>query len=455
MAENLYFPPVNVPLVFQEQRRCARHARRMEDWGKLTKQWLENLDNVPRDRLKLLFDAWYESFIADYTSWSTMRRYTDEIRWTYAGTIFAEMSRTYFVLEYPAICAETAEMARVGKECPELRIRWTLGERLADMAGPVLQSGVNWTRPIMMFTQKEIMAALLMLTEKLDQANHACIPDIERAVRVLFLRNSVFFCEESDTSILDAPNFVHNGCMPNRDYYMFSAMYFNAVQRRVFYWEAANKEKIAAIDAASTLRCKRWVEDEVCALDAETFDEVYQKSYDEAFCFPGDAEWFRYRYPRQKAYPGSLVDCFRKEFSAKYDAQYRVSLEAVMAAVGQSSHSGHCAHLFVLNCLDQYLRNHYSLPAWRDGLVLKNEDMEGATAELMRGEAPYLVQLFSRYCVYFEDTFYYSDCIYETLAFWLTCVHRGYKNRVFDISIEPLIRKILYNEQKKSFPTAF
>jgi hypothetical protein len=216
---------------------------------------------------------------------------------------------------------------------------------------------------------------------------------------------------------------------PNRDYMIFCTIYFHALFRRIFYYELL--DKAAAVDG-NAKQIERWVSDEVCkALGAEGFEDCFQKSCEEAYAFPGDSEWFAYRYPNLPKQTGPILGCFRPEYAKKYYTDYRLSKEAVLAAVQQATHAGHCARLFVINAIDQYMKIHYGIP-WKDGLVIANCGMEGSQTKLFRSDAPYLVQVFSRYSVYYKHTIYSSNCLYTTIATWMNILKLRFNSQIFE-----------------------
>jgi len=244
-----------------------------------------------------------------------------------------------------------------------------------------------------------------------------------------------------------------DGLIPNRHYLTFCSIYFHAIQRRIFYFDKVRKEKID-VDKAMVKRVEEWISDVVDSLGNEGFEDCYAKACEEAYNFPGDREWFKYRYPNLPAQTGPILDCFRKKYSERYYMDYRASKESVLGVIDQASHSGHAARIFVLNAIDQYMKTQFSIP-WRDGLVIDNVSLEGSQIKLYRNKAPYLFQVFSRHWVYDRASVYPCDSIYESLAIWMYLLKYRYRSCAFGVSLERLISKIVDNAQKKSFTAVY
>ncbi len=396
---------------------------------------------------------WLEALIADYYYFGTMKTFGN-IRTCPAVQIFVELSRTYFITMYPLVVEETAIVQKHGDYVSGLLIGFKLDE--CEHMG----KDSNWTKPIMMYTQQDIMNALLMLTEKLDQFSKDALSELRHVLNILYTRNSIFLCEESTLDVLNVPNMTtpaktEEFHIPNRDYVTFCSIYFHAIQRRIFYYSKANKSPVPApVDATMIDRVEQWVNVVVDSLGKEGFDDCYAKACEESYNFPGDLEWFKYRYPNLPAQTGPILDCFRKKYAERYYMDYRASKESVLGVIDQDSHSGSAARIFVLNAIDQFMKTHFSIP-WRDGLVIDNNALEGNQIKLYRSRAPYLLQVFSRHWVYHNGNVYPSDSMYQSLAIWMYLLKERYNCQVFGVSLERLVTKIVDNVRPKKFHAVY
>jgi hypothetical protein len=422
----------------------------LNTWGKSNSRILKALPQplITVNDLNVMHAKWLEALIVDYYYFGNMRTFGN-IRTCPAVQIFTELSRTHFILMYPIIVKENELVAQKGEYDESLLISFRLEQ--CNFMG----EDSNWKTPIMMYTQQDVMNALLMLTEKLDQFPVAAVDELKHVLKVLYTRNSVFFCETANETILNVSS-MRTGSLPNRDYLTFCTIYFHAIQRRIFYYEKVRKADALppAVDDAMVERVRQWISSVVDGLGNEGFEDCYAKACEEAYNFPGDREWFKYRYPNLPAQTGPILDCFRKKYAERYYMDYRASKDSVLGVIDQASHSGHAARIFVLNAIDQYMKTQFSIP-WRDGLVIDNAALEGNQVKLYRSKAPYLLQVFSRHWVYDKATVYCCDSLYRSLAIWMYLLKHRYGSMIFGVSVDGLVKKIVDNAQKKSFTATY
>lgn len=438
---------------YRKQYKCLH--RNLLEWSQENYQMLCELPKAPKNvqELRDAHDQQLEALIVDYATWGTIKTFGN-IRSSPSVQIFTELSRTFFLIMYQTIKAEEMQVHGKSSIPKDLWIGYSL-DQSEHLEGDF---NLDWKKRIINYSQQDVMNGLLMLSQKVDQLPHSAVEEIEKILRLLYLRNSIFLCESSTECILNVPGMtakVEECLIPNRHYITFCSIYVHAIERRLFYYrqiQCVNVPDVITPDMIA--RVEQWVQDITNGLGTEGFEDCYGKSCEEGYQFPGDREWFKYRYPDQPAHTGAILDCFRRTFAQSYYVEYRMSKESVLAAVNQASHTGHCARIFVLNVVNQYLKTHYNVP-WRDGLVIDNKDLEGSQVKLFRNQAPFFLQLFSRHCVYNDRTFYPSDCMYQSLAIWLYLCKTHCDSQIFGVSIKPLIDKIVDNAQKKTFVAEF
>ncbi len=413
------------------------------------------------EELRKLHDAKLELFISDYNGWSsvlTIKKPEEEereidpaqlelliskmtfeedshiIRHTLSADIFIELSRTHFLIMHRTIIEESDQVLQSGN-VGGLKVVWWSMNNTVHLGSR--SSKLDCKLPIMSYKQSDIMNALLMLTEVIDQLPIEALPEVKHVLLLLYTRNSVFFCDKVPVSILDSMKDAEG--YPTRDYMTFCATYFHVVQRRIYYAENIKRHEIGKL----TTHCKKWFEIDACNnLGSDGFEDEYNKACEEAYQFPGDLEWFTYRYPDLSVQTGPILDCFRKELAKQYCTNYRVSKEVLIASLQLASHTGQCARLFFLNTIDQYMKVQFSIP-WKDGIVVKNCDLEKTSGKLLRNGAPYIVQIFSRFWVYQKGEVYCSDDILQVFAYWLLVVKRDYGGKVFGTDLTKLINKVI------------
>lgn len=428
----------------------------LNDWSKRNLCLLQELTEKNEfpfiEPLQNIYDKWFRIFISEYGLFGQMKVFGN-IRTCPAVQIFTELSRTHFLLMYKRIFDETQESLKRGH--PEGLIAYSM-DKSEHYDGDF---GLDWKKPIITYTQQEIMNGLLMLTEKMDQMPLDAMDELKHILLLLYTRNSVLFCETNKDTILNVNGMIvpvsEGNYMPNRDYFTFTTIYFHTIQRRVFFYDITQKCDLdSPLPKGSIERTEQWIEEIAESLGSEGYEDCYSRSCEEAYVFPGDREWFCYRFPDMPIQTGPILDCFRKNYSRSYYSEYRTSKESVFAVVNQTSHAGHCARFFVLNCVDHYMRTQLNLP-WRDGFVIENGAIEGTKIRLFRNHAPYMLQLCSRFWVYHNGKIIPRDNIFESLAIWLYICKTHYQSKVFGISIAPVIEKIIDNAQKKTFTAAF
>jgi hypothetical protein len=410
------------------------------------------------DELKRLHAIWLEYLICYYNNLCNARDVSPDIRTIDAVNIFIELSRVHYRVVEQNINKDRLEYENALFTLHYNQNMFVYALKHSDYE----QTRLDWNKPIMQYNQQDIIDALLMLTENIDRisCSQSSIDETKKILELLYTRNSMFICVpwEKDDPIFNVKGFIHeNGLFPNRDYFTFTTIYFHSIQRRIFYNDLfiQHTDKKPVLPEGAILRCREWVEQVLCGnLEDEVFEKIYAESCDEAYVFPGDYEWYIYRYPDLPNHQiAPILECFRKEYAKKYFSEYRISLQTILASINANSHTGHCARLFLINLIDAYMKNNLDFK-WKDIVIISNEMLEGATEEIIRdeGETPYLVQTFSRYCLYNDSGVYICDDFYETLTYWFFIIkERGKKHR-----FTKLIEKIIDNvKQKPSYSGTF
>jgi hypothetical protein len=434
-----------------------RFHESINNWAK---ENYNNLITLKRDlqlnpSLQKKYNEYYEKLIIEYPILSEVRDFPDGVRYMKAAFIFVELSRTFFLLNYNLVMKES-DILKNAKENDErekdLLILWKF-----DQTKSLSSVSLTWDKPVFRFTQSEIITGLLVLTEHLNFLPYEeGLNDLKMASKILYLRNAIFFCQELKLEILDSTdnfNIKFNSSSelltPNRDYYTFCTIYFHAIFRRIFYGELIQKLNVNKLPEEKAIeRCKAWIAGEVCdGLGLDGFDDLYDKSYEEAYRFPGDLEWFKYKYPDQASHTGPILDCFRKEYSKKFYAEHRTSKEAVLNTVGLNNHVGLCSYCFILNAVDQYFKTSFQLN-WRDCICIENSAIEGTQKIMLRGKVPYLVQFFSKYYCFHKGQVFITDCVYTSIVNWLWVLRKYYKGFCLTVDCNQLIDKILDGKEE-------
>lgn len=379
--------------------------------------------------LEKMHEMWLNNLILDFRFWIEYKDVVPgKIRVFPGMDIFVELSRTYYL-----ISREQVETQR--KELNEAMFKTTLEHsnmhcfkmnHTDHFSEGFHKDRLDWEKPVLEYTRQEVMDALLMITEKIDQLPSSAVSETRYLLRLLYIRHAQLVCTEKDLT---------------RDYLTFTTIYFVAIQRRFFYWDLMPQKKYE-VPPETTERCRQWIiKDVYNRMTDESFDDIYKNTYEEeAYVFPGDLDWYNYRYPDLPNFQiGPILGCFRTEMMKKYFSEYRISKETLLDSVNQNSHTGHCARLFMFNAIDQYISISMNTK-WKDTLVISNNMLESCSKELLREygvTVPYFVQIFSRYCIYDVGNIYVTDNFYESLVIWLSLI-RDKKN--WHVLIDKIIK---------------
>lgn len=421
----------------------------IDKWAKENYKSLCTLSspNMDLTALKTEYNYWYEKLLSDYKFYSEVKDFPDGIRYMQASFIFVELSRSFFLFNYAQVIKESA-ILKVNENAENLLITWKFNQTKHFES-----LNITWDKPVFRFTQTEIITGILMLTEHLNLIPYEGLADLKEAVKILYLRNAIFFCEEMRPEMLDSteefitksPTGNPGMLTPNREYQTFCTIYFHAVFRRIFYGEliAPLNHKLYMNEAIE--RCKKWIAEEVCpSLGIDGFEALYDKSYEEAYQFPGDLEWFKYRYPDQATYIGPILDCFRKEYSKKYYGEHRTSIESVLGTFGLNNHTGLCSYYFIINAVNQYFKTSCQFD-WRECVFVDNDALEASEKQILRSKVPYMVQYFSKYYCFDKehDKIYISDCIYSSIVYWMYILKVYYSGYCLTYNCNEIIEKII------------
>jgi hypothetical protein len=369
-----------------ERERIAEHQLHLVKFCELTKRALENIDEVDPNRFRRLYDKWFKCFILDYTL---------HYHKNTAPSIFGALCQAHFVVTYRRINDETARLKELGyfPEDEDLLIRRLL--RKDDKT------------PIWMFTQSQAMDAMLYVSEKLNHVKSHKLARLALKVEALFTRCSVFFCEANlAPEVLDVPDMRTDGHV-NANFLRYCCIYFNAIFRRLFYYELIKPMIVEPIDtAAAESKLQAFVEGTVCTfLGEEGVEDLYQAACDDAYRFPGDKQWYQFLYPDFEAITGDVLQQTRPLYAKSFFTENRVSKAPILITNRQMSTTE--AHI-----------------------------------KMQRGKMPLLIQFCSRFWVYDHKTVWATDGIYCALATWLYILKRRYKGLLLGTTFKRLIDKI-------------
>jgi hypothetical protein len=384
-ADFIYEKPVTM-----RRRICDQHKR--------ISVWSQSLPNLPLDEMVRLHDVWQTTFIADYSQFCVINKFD---RCSLAMYIFVELARTNYQI----------------MDSTKLRLERDIITNLGPDPDTMLSVYAPWDPmlPIMAMSLDDCIGIGLKL--QTEMINHACTSDwFDFTMRTTALYTRVGQLIADDTP---------------KDKLMCLTIYFNAIQRRIYYGNVIQQcPPYAGFDAPTV---EHWFVNEVCPAVCDSYRDIYMNACDDAYNFPGDEEYFRYMFPGQDSYRGSILSCCRKAYAKTFYMEKDVSMESVLGLVNAPSQAGHCARTFVLYAVNYYLLSMFGCE-WMGAVVIDNAQLENVANQhkLLKDKAPLLLQVQSRYWLYFKARVYCSDNIYETLGGWFHLLATQFKGILFD-----------------------
>ena len=237
----------------------------------------------------------------------------------------------------------------------------------------------------------------------------------------------------------------------NRKFLIFCTIYLTKIRRRLYYQSMIPKRVIGGGRSVESLipegaleRLKEWCGKLAEGL-ADNFAERFSANCREAYSFPGDKQWYNFRYPRMSKTIEAQVKQLRPETARAFFAENNVSAENALERADKSV----AARFFVIDLIDRWFMIYRDL-RWRDGYVVKNEDIESQFDKLSKSKDPFIVQVFSTFWIWLGAKVLVVDDIYSAICLWLVCVRKSRrsaglpKDTLFgNIYIGDIIDKIL------------
>lgn len=411
---------------------------------------LDNIDQSGMEQMELLYRGYLSLFIEDYKEFS--KPYTvNQERGCAAMHVFVEMSRLHFILQYQRLKDEKTQVLY------DATIRDSF-DTLLTFSFEKCQSEFwrNTSDPqfhnqsIMTYGQSKIIAALLHISKRMEEMPYTTeiYEDFNMLVLALFTRNSVLLCEACSIEAFDHLNMrtlVKDQLYTfNQDYIMLCTIYFNAIQRRLYYWNQFESLVLEVPEGIPTEKLESWFADDLLpGLGDEGFDDIFNTAMDNGYDFVGDKEWFVYRYPQRVVSKGPVLDCIRPVEAQQYfnAPHYSKDVTLGLSRGHRSDFNGKVGRRFVLLAIDQYFRNHHNI-GWYDAVVVNNDDIEDAELKLCKSPFPCFLQVLGDYWVYLEGNVYVCDNIYTSFGLWLYLIHKKYNNWFHTVNIKYLIKAL-------------
>lgn len=431
--------------------------REIQTWSQLNYEALSNIsDQVGRENrargLQATYKRFLECFVEDYKAYSEIYYQPDGKRGSMAMHIFVELCRTHFYLVHPQIVKDRERIVNPEEEDEDFNIvSFSMKHCKSDFWY------LDDPRPILVYSQSEIMDLILLLSRRILEMPHddVAIQDFEYIFHCLYTRNSILFCEtctaetidvlEMQTPIEDDDEMQTKLYTINRDYIMFCTILFNAVMRRQYYYRILKGLHSAVENGDGDLIRQRVSNEVVPALGIEGFEDLYASVCDKCFEFPGDIEWFRYKYPERNPDRGPVLDCLRPEQAKLYFSSYRITPEPVISAAGtpeRRDHTARVARTFVLYAIDQWLRASANV-FWLNAVMIDNEDIETSQLKIYREVCPCLLQVLGDYWVYSKGRLYPSNDVFYSVYLWFNLLKTQHNSTLIGTDMSAIVDHFL------------
>lgn len=409
---------------------------RLSQWGLLNTRLIANIPqevSLPHvERLRSLWSEWLETFLVDFLNDQQLQVH-----------IFVELCRSNFLIHYNDLMEEQRQIES-GRVAPS-----SSGEQSYRF----LFKREGEQKTVFSYTQGDIMSSLLEITVKILYCRQENVQALREYTEILMLRHGLLFCQENGPGVLDVAHMYDaERKRPHVDYAYFSAIYFRAILRRFFFkdlFELVSPLEMVRewVEDATRLdhvkSVERWFEGEVCnSLGADGYDETYKAACELAYVFPGDLQWFRYREPGNVENVQTILGVIRKPLADRFASEGVISKQVVLAAMNADDHQGHCARMFLLLAVGQYMQTFYEFD-WYEAVVVTNEKLESVDYKFYREKSPTLVQRFSFFEVCHRGRVVNTDSIYETLAVWFLIVKHVYQSHIFEYDLTRCVEKAL------------
>ncbi len=311
-----------------------------------------------------------------------------------------------------------------------------------------------WSKPILAYTQSQVIVCVLFLTQMLNELSLAALPEFKQVYELLWLRMGALLVRYyKGNDVLDVPKMcdatdVEKGVRFNARFLTFCTNYMTHPMKRLLYYDLFDKKRMKLmVSPASVTTLTAWVDHIMNQfLVEEAFTEAYTKHCEDAYWYPGDDIWFRFRYPLEVPTVATSLGKMRPHLRDRFHSEGRTTKQLVFSNV----HSNHIARTFMLHVISMYMR--VRAPAdceldWYRGVVIDADDTtdiekHDAVRKLCGATAPLMFQPISRHMVYFNGEMYMTDNIYESIAAWFQVLKKKFAGVLLDRNMNFFIKEI-------------
>ncbi len=423
-----------------------------------------------KTKIQKLYDIWLEHLVEYYVALHEIKDYEmeDELdpvtfkprRFKHATAmqIFTELTRLFYLKERPMLLFED-ESARL---CDMKDLSWVKIVRSFDITDQyeekedkddevetkLTQIKAMWEKPILEYTQSEIMCIILFLVQQLNEVQETCMDEYQLVFNTVWIRIAQFIIHLHPRGVLEENKNNLEESEPqmsvkvneefytvHRNFYMFITIYMTPIIRRFFYQTMFQKltkpKEIGFIDQATV---RKWVEDIINGFAEEAFNDLYVEHCTEAYTFPGDAIWYKYMYPTKIASIPAYLAKMRPHLYRRFFSESQASKKSVLAAVDTSF----IARFFVLKAISAYIQIKTGINEVKfyDACAIQSMELNFSYYTMTANRCPLIIQAFSTYWAYDDKCFWPSDNVYETIGAWFYLLRVRYESKLHGFSLK-------------------
>lgn len=293
------------------------------------------------------------------------------------------------------------------------------------------QLKVMWSKPILSYTQQDVILLVMLLTQQLNDVPVTAIEEFIDVFQTLWLRcGDLAVCYWEGTDELDVPSMRkqegnNNTFQPNRDFYAFIFFYLGDILRRIFWYERTKPKRRPLPANLNVERTKTWIESMLQSIGDDVLIDMYLKHVDHGYKFPGDDAWFKYMWPNRSLTRGVVLGALRPHLHKRYFTEERCTLVSILANPRRF-----LTRYFILNMVSDEIKIKTGHPEdafnWFDAVVVAANDLEAYSDMIIEEACPLIIQVFSAYWVHCKRTFYVCDDIYAAISMWFKLLRQEY-----------------------------
>jgi len=450
-------------------RQCVEEDEMHQNNPDEPKKTFMTLEDI-RKEVTCLFEAWMGYFVVHAEAMKETQTFIMEgkkISTTVGYHLFTELTRLNYLLERPRLMVDLFEEDMQSLDnthhpswiniVNSFDITGQYEEKEdkdADVESQLQELKVLWKRPVLLYTQSQVQMVIMFLTQQLNEVRSDSVLEFKNMYEWLWIRIAQLQIEIHPAELIDVEDM--RVCVlkdekmyaANREFGIFVSFYMGEITRRLFYYKMLSKREMTLdVRVVDTQECKKWIEHIIKFFAEEAFTDLYVESCNESYSFPGDDQWFKYRWPRKIHSRAACLADLRPHLYRRFFSESR----ATRASVLNSINSSHVSRLFMLKAISQYIQikmGGATEVRWYQGVVIHSNDIYMSTYNLQNNMAPFLLQVLSTHWAYDEGTVWKCDEFYETLSVWFYLLRNRYKSNLFDYDLSKFVCAAIGDEEE-------